>query len=89
MNGCPVKPGSAANQLKLAYQRDLRDADRIGRLVLMVSRWRDELDAAPDRLEHPDARWQPNELRETIDDTLLNLAGEADRVSKGPTVIAE
>lgn len=55
----------------------------------MVSRWRDELDAAPDRLEHPDARWQPNELRETIDDTLLNLAGEADRVSKGPTVIAE
>jgi hypothetical protein len=54
-------------------------------LLAMVSKWRDELAQADAPLEHPDARWQPAELLEQLDDALLDITGEADRL-RGPVV---
>jgi hypothetical protein len=76
---------SHKHRLSDAYARDLRDADRVGVLLAMVSKWRDELAQADAPLEHPDARWQPAELLEQLDDALLDITGEADRL-RGPVV---
>lgn len=75
-------------RLQASYQRDLKDADTLGTLLVMVSKWRDQLADKDLRLEHPEARWQPADLLEQLDDCLTDIKGEADRL-RGPVVIED
>ena len=72
--------------LERAIDRDIRDEERLTHIAALVAGWLDAL--APDAhdMEHPDAKWHPEDLLVDLMGHSKNIEGELERL-KGPVVL--
>ena len=74
--------------LERAIDRDIRDEERLEHIGALVAGWLDAL--APDAhdMEHPKAKWHPEDLLVDLVGHARSIADELERL-RGPTVIDE
>ena len=74
--------------LERAIDRDIRDEERLEHLASLVTEWLDLLvpELKSGRLEHPDARWEPDDLAVDLQAHLNNIRHEQEKL-KGPPVL--
>jgi hypothetical protein len=73
--------------LERAIDRDIRDEERLMHIATLVAGWLDAL--APDAhdMEHPDAKWHPEDLIIDLQGHALSIAHELKRLRSGPPVV--
>lgn len=72
-----------------AIDRDMRDQERLAHIADLVTNLLDALIPDAEALEHPDARWCPGDLIDSLQGELTSIRHELARVSSGPVVICE
>lgn len=70
-----------------AIDRDLRDRERLEHINQLVANLLDALIHDMGALEHPDARWCPDDLVDVLLGQRKSIGFELQRVSRGQTVI--
>ena len=73
-------------RLDAAIDRDLRDAERLDFIANLVANMLDALIPDAHDLEHPNARWNPDDLIVDLRSHAKNIAFERQRLA-GPVVI--
>jgi hypothetical protein len=70
-----------------ASTRDERDKGKLLVLADTVARTMDDIIPYLAPLEHPDARWRPDDLMQVLQDELANIRHELRRCCTGPIVL--
>jgi hypothetical protein len=70
-----------------AELRDERDAERLAKCGEICVLGLDALIPIMGRLEHPDARWSPDDLAQVLQEQLENIQHELKRVTTGPVCL--
>lgn len=73
--------------LERAIDRDIRDEEKLVHIQALVAGWLDALAPDASDLEHPDARWHPEDLIVDLAAHASNIAAELERLRSGPPVV--
>lgn len=71
-----------------AQERDERDLNRLNTCADLVGRALDALIPILGPLEHPDARWRPDDLCMALEEQAANIAHEQKRIARQPLVLS-